>query len=104
MRDFGCWAASAPGKGSGPAWWRTPRPSRWGFWGPRRAFWETSGVALALIPVAIYFWLIRGHALAAWHGCPVWKGVAATILNMVLAVAMVLLLLAACAVMVLLLV
>lgn len=64
----------------------------------------STGVALALIPVAVYFWLIRGHALAAWHSCPVWKGVTATILNLVLAVAMVLLLLAACAVMVLLLV
>jgi len=34
-----------------------------------------------LLPVGIYFWILRGYALAAWHGCPVWKGVVATLLH-----------------------
>lgn len=38
-----------------------------------------------LAPAAVYFWLLRGAALSAWHGCPVWKGVAATVLNPLLA-------------------
>ena len=42
-------------------------------------------LGILLWPVAIWFWLIRGHALAAWHGCPVWKGVAATLLHVLLA-------------------
>jgi hypothetical protein len=56
-----------------------------------------TGFALTLLaaPVAVYFWILRGHALAAWHGCPLWKGIAATLLNGVLAVAMVLLLIVA---------
>ncbi len=36
--------------------------------------------------VGIYFWILRGFALAAFHGCPTWKGVAATILHVVIAV------------------
>ena len=40
---------------------------------------------VALLPVSIYFWVLRGYALAAWHGCPVWKGVVATLLHAFLA-------------------
>jgi hypothetical protein len=38
-------------------------------------------MGLLLLPVGIYFWVLRGYALAAWHGCPVWKGVTATLLH-----------------------
>jgi hypothetical protein len=34
-----------------------------------------------MVPVGVYFWILRGYALAAWHGCPVWKGVVATLLH-----------------------
>jgi len=40
---------------------------------------------VALLPVSVYFWILRGYALAAWHGCPVWKGVVATLLHAFLA-------------------
>lgn len=60
-------------------------------------------VTLLLVPVGIYFWILRGYALAAWHGCPLWKGLAATILNMVLAVVLVGLMVLACVIMVILL-
>jgi hypothetical protein len=41
-------------------------------------------VGVLLLPVGLYFWILRGHALAAWHGCPVWKGVLATLLHALL--------------------
>lgn len=43
---------------------------------------------LLSIPVALagaYFWLLRGVALAAFHGCPAWKGLVATLLHLALA-------------------
>jgi len=66
-----------------------------------RAGWVLTAL---LVPVAVYFWVLRGYALAAWHGCPPWKGVVATILNVVLAGAMILVILIACVVMVVLIV
>jgi len=41
-------------------------------------------VGILLFPVGLYFWILRGYALAAWHGCPVWKGVLATLLHAML--------------------
>jgi hypothetical protein len=38
-------------------------------------------LGIVLLPVAVYFWILRGYGLAAWHRCPVWKGVAATLLH-----------------------
>jgi len=32
----------------------------------------------------IYAWALRGIALSAWHECPLWKGLAATILHLLL--------------------
>ncbi|MGH7535827.1 MAG: hypothetical protein ACREMG_09590 [Gemmatimonadales bacterium] len=47
-------------------------------------------VGLLLGPVlgalGVYFWVLRGVALAAFHGCPMWKGVAATLLHVAIAV------------------
>lgn len=42
------------------------------------------GLGLALIPVGVYFWILRGFGLAAWHRCPVWKGILATLLHALL--------------------
>jgi hypothetical protein len=38
-------------------------------------------LGLLLVPVGVWFWVLRGYALAAWHGCPAWKGVLATLLH-----------------------
>jgi hypothetical protein len=38
--------------------------------------------------VGAYFWILRGFALAAFHGCPTWKGVVATVLHVLLAACM----------------
>jgi len=57
-------------------------------------------LGLLLFPVGIWFWVLRGHALAAWHGCPVWKGVVATLLHVLLATVMVVALIGMCVAMV----
>ena len=41
-------------------------------------------LGILLLPLGVYFWILRGYALSAWHGCPVWKGVAATLLHALL--------------------
>lgn len=43
------------------------------------------GLALPLLAVDGWFWIQRGFALAAWHRCPLWKGITATLLHAVLA-------------------
>lgn len=42
-------------------------------------------LALPLVAVGIWFWILRGFALAAWHECPVWKGIGATVIHGLLA-------------------
>lgn len=39
---------------------------------------------LVLMPLGIWFWVLRGYALAAYHQCPLWKGITATLLHVVL--------------------
>ena len=58
---------------------------------------------LLLLPVAVYFWILRGYALAAWHGCPPWKGVTATLVHVVLVGVWLFLMILACLLMVLML-
>ena len=41
------------------------------------------GLPLAL--VGLYFWVLRGFSLAAFHGLPLWKGIGATVLHIALA-------------------
>lgn len=56
--------------------------------------------ALLTLPLAlleVYLWLFRGFSLAAFHGCPIWKGVAATVLHATLVAGCLLGLLAALA-------
>jgi len=60
-------------------------------------------VGLLLLPVAVYFWILRGYALAAWHGCPPWKGVTATLVHVVLVGVWLFLMILACLLMVLML-
>ncbi|MBL0313982.1 MAG: hypothetical protein IPP78_15035 [Holophagaceae bacterium] len=51
-------------------------------------------MGLLLTPVFMvsgaYFWMLRGLALAAFHRAPMWKGVAATLLHIILAIIFVL--------------
>lgn len=42
-------------------------------------------LGLPLLLVGLYFWVLRGFSLAAFHGLPLWKGVAATLLHILLA-------------------
>ncbi len=41
-------------------------------------------LALPLAGVEAFFWIFRGFSLAAFHRCPTWKGVAATVLHLAL--------------------
>ncbi|MCL1893608.1 MAG: hypothetical protein FWG02_05155 [Holophagaceae bacterium] len=43
--------------------------------------------ALPLLGIVnIYYWILRGIGLSIYHGCPIWKGVVATILHVLLVV------------------
>jgi hypothetical protein len=92
--DHGClWLLGGVARDRG--WRETARAESTAMWA------GSAGVALGLlghIPVAglllspilgavgTYFWVLRGVALATYHGCPVWKGVVATLLHVVLAI------------------
>ena len=56
---------------------------------------QTPGIGVFLLlplsAVGAYFWILRGFALAALHGCPAWKGIAATLLHAALMVVLLLL-------------
>lgn len=57
-----------------------------GSWAGLLGLLPVAGVLLAL-PLALlegYLWIFRGFALAAFHGCETWKGIAATVLHAVL--------------------
>ncbi|MDR1841742.1 MAG: hypothetical protein LBQ86_07445 [Holophagales bacterium] len=43
-------------------------------------------VAPILVIVNVYYWALRGISLAKYHGCRVWKGIAATLLHVFLAI------------------
>jgi hypothetical protein len=49
---------------------------------------------LPAMAAGTYFWLLRGFSLAAFHDCPLWKGVVATLLHLVLMLVLALLFLA----------
>lgn len=53
------------------------------------AYLPAAGLLLAPLTglVGAYFWILRGFSLAAFHGCPLWKGVTATLLHGVLLIA-----------------
>lgn len=38
-------------------------------------------LSLPLGLAGMYFWILRGFSLAAFHDCPAWKGIAATLLH-----------------------
>lgn len=42
-------------------------------------------LGLPLMLVGLYFWVLRGFSLAAFHGLPLWQGIGATLLHIVLA-------------------
>jgi hypothetical protein len=49
-----------------------------------------AGAGLAALPLLvtanIYYWCLKGVGLALFHNCPVWKGIAATLLHVALVI------------------